>query len=996
MLKKVNWLFIILTVIAFTISSLAFGDVFFDRAQLATPPVIEVQPSKSSISLSFSASDGQVSLQSIQPATANQLAIAMDIPTVNILSASFGSSDTSAAGVQQGSLGHYFPTNGGSFAILATGLAATAESPDDSGSTSTVLNGLNNEQGNDLVQVTLNLSVPSGATCFGFDFAYYSEEFPEWVGSIFNDAFTAELGGTDLHIINDQVVAPLNFTFDSEGNSISVNTVFGVSANTGTTYDGVTPLLKAISPIDPGATSVEIVLSIQDLGDSIYDSAVFMDNFFWGSGANCSPGAFVDSDGDALLDDWETNGIDIDNDGTVDLDLPAMGADPNHKDIFVEIDYMNDPGFCLPIIGCFGNHSHKPRSEALQLVIEAFANAPVDNPDGTQGINIHIDAGADSIMNPLTNTPWGSRSESSELQHDNLLGFTSGPWQYNWSEFDSIRSTHFSVSRRDVFHYSIFAHDLGGLVGMSGIARGIPASDFIVSLGSWTNDTGTRDEQAGTSIHELGHTLGLRHGGDDHANYEPNYLSVMNYSFQTRGLRIGGLDANFDYSRFALPNLDENHLNESVGLNGGVSINNYGTRYYCGTAEQIVNNSNNPINWNCNTSSTEADISSDINNSGDQSVLGSYNDWDNIIFNGGAIGKLGDIYDPPMETTVDELTKEENDLIATDYAVAVDGHGTLDVCLGYEGIYTITIKNMGEFPDTYSLVANSEQGWVDTSPIASEIQLSSGEDVSFELSVNVPSSASEGDQDFLNVISVSHANPYLLDSSEVTITVVEDYCPPTVNVTIPSAGAAVQDGVTLTAEASDISGVASVFFYVREPGDTTGIPIGQENLAGILAGGTSEDGEWEHSFDTTLLQDGYYVILAKAVDTHGNESWSEVVNFSIRNWAVVELLPSSESNKAGRTMPIKFSLRIAESVDPSMPFVYNEELEIRVYKTSNPGNIMQTSHYGDSSKNYRIDSVGEKYITNFKTTKKPAEYTVEIWRMNKNWMVGDFTFETVK
>jgi hypothetical protein len=231
------------------------------------------------------------------------------------------------------------------------------------------------------------------------------------------------------------------------------------------------------------------------------------------------------------------------------------------------------------------------------------------------------------------------------------------------------------------------------------------------------------------------------------------------------------------------------------------------------------------------------------------------------------------------------------------------------------------------------------------------------------------------------------------DTCDITV---EDTTPPTVNVTIPNEGVAIQDGVTLTAEASDIGGVASLYFYIREPGNTTGIPIEQENLSGILASGTSEGGEWEHSFDTTILQDGYYVILAKTFDTNGNEGWSAVVNFSIRNWTVLKLLPSSESNKAVRTLPIKFSLRISQAVDLGMPFVYNEDLEIRVFKTSNPGNIIQTSHYGDSSKDYRISVLDEKYITNFKTSKKPAEYTVEIWRMNKNWMVDNFTFKTLK
>jgi hypothetical protein len=110
----------------------------------------------------------------------------------------------------------------------------------------------------------------------------------------------------------------------------------------------------------------------------------------------------------------------------------------------------------------------------------------------------------------------------------------------------------------------------------------------------------------------------------------------------------------------------------------------------------------------------------------------------------------------------------------------------------------------------------------------------------------------------------------------------------------------------------------------------------------------------------------------------------------------MELLPASESNKAGRTMPVKFSLRIAEAVDPGMPFVYNEDLEIRIYDEADPDTILQTSVYGDTSRDYRIDSAGELYITNFKTDKQPALYKVEIWRPSNDFLVGSFTFETVK
>jgi hypothetical protein len=93
-------------------------------------------------------------------------------------------------------------------------------------------------------------------------------------------------------------------------------------------------------------------------------------------------------------------------------------------------------------------------------------------------------------------------------------------------------------------------------------------------------------------------------------------------------------------------------------------------------------------------------------------------------------------------------------------------------------------------------------------------------------------------------------------------------------------------------------------------------------------------------------------------------------------------------------MPVKYSLRIAEVVDPDQPFVRNEELNIIIYEKGYPENILHNSTFGDTSTDYRIDSDSELYITNFKTLKKPKVYVVEIWR--KGMLLDSFEFETVK
>ena len=45
---------------------------------------------------------------------------------------------------------------------------------------------------------------------------------------------------------------------------------------------------------------------------------------------------------------------------------------------------------------------------------------------------------------------------------------------------------------------------------------------------------------------------------------------------------------------------------------------------------------------------------------------------------------------------------------------------------------------------------------------------------------------------------------------------------------------------------------------------------------------------------------------------------------------------------------------------------------------------------------FTSEDVGELYITNFKTDKNPAKYTVEIWRLSTDCNLGRFIFETAK
>jgi PKD repeat protein len=221
--------------------------------------------------------------------------------------------------------------------------------------------------------------------------------------------------------------------------------------------------------------------------------------------------------------------------------------------------------------------------------------------------------------------------------------------------------------------------------------------------------------------------------------------------------------------------------------------------------------------------------------------------------------------------------------------------------------------------------------------------------------------------------------------------VVGDFTPPSITVEVPDPWEALQDGVTFLSLVTDGCGVEWVKYSIREPGGAQGTII--DSMYEALDASAAANDKWELLFETTQLPDGYYVLHVNASDTCGNEG-NTTVNFSIRNWAVIELLPNTPNSKAGRTIPVKFSLRITAAVDPTEPFVRNEELTIEIYVKGHPETILQISTYGTGAKDYRINEAEEHYITNFQTLKTPKTYIVEIWR--DTLLIGSFEFTTVK
>lgn len=189
-----------------------------------------------------------------------------------------------------------FPRRGGSFAILSTGCARAAYSDNASGLMGCANGGLRIRGARDVTIWRIRVRVPQGANCLSFRFQFLSEEYPEFVGTEFNDAFIAELGpSTKWNSVDDRVPvieAPKNFAVTRDGNLISVNGTGNArvtrAAARGTTYDAATGMLRASTPVQPG--SHLLYLSIFDQGDRQFDSAVFVDRLLIRRAKRCQPG----------------------------------------------------------------------------------------------------------------------------------------------------------------------------------------------------------------------------------------------------------------------------------------------------------------------------------------------------------------------------------------------------------------------------------------------------------------------------------------------------------------------------------------------------------------------------------------------------------------------------------------------------------------------------------------------------------------------------------
>lgn len=397
-----------------------------------------------------------------------------------------------------------------------------------------------------------------------------------------------------------------------------------------------------------------------------------------------------DNDGDSLPDLWEENGVDINNDGIIDLDLKKLGASPDHKDLFLEIDYMKD---------------HKPIENATKDVIDAFANSSLFNPDNKNGINLHVYV--DDEFDHIDSIDIIDEEKSIERQYT----------VYDFKDFYKIKSQLFGNStehseqnenrenilaaKNKIFHYALFTHTSNDEKGLLGIAEDIPGKDFIVSLGGkklqpgQNHTAGTRSDQSSTLMHEFGHTLGLWHGGsgpwskgsDVIINDKPNYISVMNYIIADYLSPKNPLD----YSRCSLDSINETLVDEPTGLSGianncptGVQSVFYTTCMpwrgnIVGVEPEFITTGN-PIDWNfiggIETNKYPQNLNCDGIIDSNENIqffdkLNSYDDWNNIVYNSTNRSFLEELEGESSSTSTNKtknIDLNQNNITSLEYA----------------------------------------------------------------------------------------------------------------------------------------------------------------------------------------------------------------------------------------------------------------------------------------------------------------------------------------
>ena len=223
------------------------------------------------------------------------LAIAILANQSTLINSSY--TDMDMEGHRQGtvlsSLGTMLPTDGSTFALFSTGIAGNvpvttnALNPGDERGT-----WFKNKYGQprDEATLTMILQVPAYMHYLYYDTQFFTTEYPEYVGSQYNDRVTITVDspseGITSYIIDvnsgDFILNSLDIPgtgfniFAQSGNPGDVDWVDTTPRTPGADA-GATALIGREHPVSPNE-QITVTINIKDVGDSQFDSAIYIDN----------------------------------------------------------------------------------------------------------------------------------------------------------------------------------------------------------------------------------------------------------------------------------------------------------------------------------------------------------------------------------------------------------------------------------------------------------------------------------------------------------------------------------------------------------------------------------------------------------------------------------------------------------------------------------------------------------------------------------------------
>jgi len=409
---------------------------------------------------------------------------------------------------------------------------------------------------------------------------------------------------------------------------------------------------------------------------------------------------------DGIPPEWKENGVTIDpttrqpvpngTPGGQFIDLPAMGVSLDRPNILVQMDWMANT-----------EHKQKLEQAAIDTVIEAFNRDPVTYPgvNGAgsgatrPGITLIVDNGPTSTITP-GGAQWGSLSRAKAIPWEEFFLTGTRKAGYHSENFSKLLNNNFRpTGRLPIFHYAVAAAAIANDKSCTSGYTPEGGFGFIVSLGGprkagepcWENEIGSLGEQTGTFMHELGHVLGLHHGGEDGnaISMKPNYPSVMDYLYQFSGVLRNG-KWTYDYSREPEPGLEEKTLTESAGISLGANSEKLGFSWICPNGFENSSSILVPVDWNCDGA---IDGGEGFDVSGEQTEEEEKNgerkkqqelqgtvrsDWERINFLTGGVGTGAALSVPSLFENVDEITPEIAERVRIrpqiTYTGALSGH----------------------------------------------------------------------------------------------------------------------------------------------------------------------------------------------------------------------------------------------------------------------------------------------------------------------------------